>query len=40
MSWMYLLIAGVFEMGWAIGLKYTQGFSQLVPSIVTLAWFS
>lgn len=37
MSWMYLLIAGVFEMGWAIGLKYTQGFSQLVPSIVTLA---
>ncbi len=37
MAWVYLLIAGLFEVGWAIGLKYTQGFSQLVPSVITVA---
>lgn len=36
MSWVYLFIAGLFEMGWAIGLKYTHGFSQIVPSILTV----
>lgn len=37
MYWMYVLIAGIFEMGFAISLKYTHGFSQLIPSIATLA---
>lgn len=37
MAWVYLIIAGVFEIGWAIGLKYTEGFSRLVPSVLTLA---
>ena len=36
MSWIYLLIAGILEMGWAVGLKYTHGFSRLVPSVHTL----
>ncbi|MFJ5370147.1 quaternary ammonium compound efflux SMR transporter SugE, partial [Bosea sp. CER48] len=31
----YLLIAGLFEVGWAIGLKYTQGFTRLVPTLFT-----
>ncbi|HET9412570.1 MAG TPA: SMR family transporter, partial [Pseudolabrys sp.] len=29
MAWLYLLLAGLFEVGWAIGLKYTEGFSRL-----------
>ncbi len=33
--WLYLLIAGLFEIGWAIGLKYTDGFSRLWPSLGT-----
>lgn len=37
MAWLYLLIAGLLEVAWAIGLKYTDGFTRLVPSIVTLA---
>ena len=37
MSWLYLFIAGVLEIVWAIGLKYTAGFSRLVPSLVTVA---
>ncbi|WP_448188677.1 quaternary ammonium compound efflux SMR transporter SugE [Azospirillum sp. sgz301742] len=37
MAWVYLLIAGLFETGWAIGLKYTEGFSRLWPSLLTLA---
>jgi quaternary ammonium compound-resistance protein SugE len=37
MAWIYLLVAGLLEMGWAIGLKYTDGFTRLVPSILTLA---
>jgi quaternary ammonium compound-resistance protein SugE len=36
-AWIYLLLAGLFEIGWAIGLKYTEGFSRLVPSILTVA---
>lgn len=37
MAWTYLFFAGLFEIGWAIGLKYTQGFTRLVPSLLTLA---
>jgi quaternary ammonium compound-resistance protein SugE len=36
MAWVYLAIAGVFEMGWAIGLKYTEGFTRLVPTALTI----
>jgi quaternary ammonium compound-resistance protein SugE len=35
MAWVYLFIAGLFEMGWAIGLKYTEGFSRPVPTVLT-----
>lgn len=37
MSWFYLILAGLFEIGWAIGLKYTEGFTRLWPSAATLA---
>ena len=37
MAWIYLLLAGLFEIAWAIGLKYTDGFSRLWPSVGTLA---
>jgi len=37
MAWFYLLIAGLLEVGWAIGLKYTEGFSRLWPSLATIA---
>ena len=33
-AWIYLIIAGVLETGWAIGLKYTDGFTKLIPSIL------
>ena len=36
LSWVYLFIAGLLEIVWAIGLKYTEGFTRLVPSIVTI----
>ncbi len=36
MSWLYLAIAGVLEIVWAIGLKYTQGFTRLLPSAITI----
>ncbi|WP_454618658.1 quaternary ammonium compound efflux SMR transporter SugE [Bradyrhizobium cenepequi] len=36
MAWTILLIAGLMEVGWAIGLKYTEGFTRLVPSVLTL----
>jgi quaternary ammonium compound-resistance protein SugE len=35
MAWTYLVIAGLLEIGWAIGLKYTVGWTKLYPSIVT-----
>ena len=35
MAWFILLIAGLCEIGWATGLKYTEGFTRLVPSILT-----
>lgn len=37
MAWLYLVVAGLFECGWAIGLKYTDGFTRLVPSVLTVA---
>jgi quaternary ammonium compound-resistance protein SugE len=36
MEWINLLIAGLFEIAWAIGLKYTDGMSKVVPSILTI----
>jgi len=36
MSWIYLTLAGLLEIVWAIGLKYTEGFTRLVPSIITI----
>ena len=36
MAWIYLFIAGGFEIGWAIGLKYTEGFTRLWPSVGTV----
>lgn len=36
MAWTYLVIAGLFEVGWAVGLKYTEGFSRLWPSVATI----
>ena len=37
MAWTLLVIAGLFEIGWAIGLKFTQGFTRLWPSVGTVA---
>ena len=37
MAWAMLFVAGLMEIGWAIGLKYTEGFSRPLPSILTLA---
>jgi quaternary ammonium compound-resistance protein SugE len=36
MAWLVLVVAGLFEVGWAIGLKYTEGFSRLWPSVGTV----
>ena len=36
LAWLVLFIAGLLEVGWAIGLKYTEGFTRLVPSVLTL----
>ena len=35
-AWWYLVMAGLCEIGWAIGLKYTEGFSKLMPTIITV----
>lgn len=37
MAWLYLLVAGFLEIGWAMGLKYTEGFTRLWPSLGTAA---
>jgi len=37
MAWVYLFTAALFEIAWAIGLKYTQGFTKLWPSVLTIA---
>ncbi|KAA3606428.1 MAG: quaternary ammonium compound-resistance protein SugE [Calditrichaeota bacterium] len=36
MHWLILFVAGIFEIGWAVGLKFTDGFTKLVPSVLTL----
>jgi quaternary ammonium compound-resistance protein SugE len=36
-AWVLLSVAGLFEIGWAIGLKYTEGFTRLMPSVLTVA---
>jgi quaternary ammonium compound-resistance protein SugE len=36
MAWLTLLVAGLFEVGWAIGLKYTYGFTRLWPTVATV----
>jgi quaternary ammonium compound-resistance protein SugE len=36
MAWIYLAFAGLFEIGWAIGLKYTEGFTRPMPTILTV----
>ena len=36
MPWIYLVLAGLFEIGWAIGLKYTDGFSKPLPTVLTV----
>lgn len=35
MPWILLTLAGLFEIGWAVGLKYTDGFTKLVPTVLT-----
>ncbi|MZQ75802.1 MAG: hypothetical protein GT589_06520 [Peptoclostridium sp.] len=37
MKWFELIIAGIFEVGWALSLKYSQGFTKPLPSIITIA---
>jgi quaternary ammonium compound-resistance protein SugE len=37
MPWILLIIAGLFEVGWAVGLKYTEGFSRPLPTVLTVA---
>jgi quaternary ammonium compound-resistance protein SugE len=36
MAWVYLFLAGLMEVGWAVGLKYTEGFSRLWPTVWTI----
>jgi quaternary ammonium compound-resistance protein SugE len=36
MAWIWLIVAGVLEIAWAVGLKYTEGFSKLWPSVITI----
>ncbi|WP_026804634.1 quaternary ammonium compound efflux SMR transporter SugE [Aliarcobacter lanthieri] len=36
MSWIILFLAGIFEVVWAVGLKYSEGFTKLTPSIITI----
>ncbi len=36
MEWIYLVVAGLFEVGWALGLKYSKGFTVITPSILTV----
>ena len=37
MHWIYLFVAGLFEISWAVGLKFSHGFTQIVPSVLTVA---
>lgn len=40
MSWLLLVLAGLLEVGWAVGLKYTDGFRRPVPSLLVIAAIS
>ncbi len=40
MSWIYLIIAGILEAAWAVGLKYTEGFTRLWPSVLVASAIS
>jgi len=37
MAWIYLVIAGLFETGWAVGMKYSEGFTRPLPTVLTIA---
>ena len=37
MAWLILIVAGILEIGWAVGLKYTEGFTRLWPSVATIS---
>ena len=37
MNWFILVVAGLFEVGWAVGLKYTEGFTRPLPTVLTIA---
>ncbi|WP_439575484.1 quaternary ammonium compound efflux SMR transporter SugE [Phreatobacter sp.] len=37
MAWIYLVLAGLFEIGWAVGLKFTDGFTRPMPTALTVA---
>ncbi len=37
MAWLYLILEGIFEIFWAVGLKYTEGFTKLYPSLMTVS---
>lgn len=37
MTWLILILAGLLEVAWAVGLKYTAGFTRLIPSVLTLS---
>lgn len=39
-AWIYLIVAGLLEICWAVGLKYTQGFTKLAPSLLTVITMS
>jgi quaternary ammonium compound-resistance protein SugE len=39
MKWLMLLLAGIFEIVWAIGMKYSNGFSILLPSVITIVTY-
>jgi quaternary ammonium compound-resistance protein SugE len=36
MAWLYVVVAGLLEVGWSIGLKYTEGFTRPLPSVLTV----
>ena len=36
MNWLFLVLAGLLEVGWAVGLKYTEGFTRPLPSVLTV----
>lgn len=36
MQWFYLILAGFFEVGWAVGLKFSDGFTKIIPSVFTV----